>query len=156
MICKVLLLHPSFEKSLNIFQFPTSSTQPQHFHPGTVSFADMLGVCSAGKEGEETTFEERSHTGGQPGLNGGLSGGNPNGGNFSGGNPNGGPSAISVQSISGTNFIPAADLQAIQKASLRNGLITFYQTYIIVIIMILILIRRQLFWQWSLGGRRQR
>ena len=87
----------------------------------------MLGVCSAGKEGEETTFEERSHTGGQPGLNGGLSGGNPNGGNFSGGNPNGGPSAISVQSISGTNFIPA-DLQAIQKASLRNGLITFYQT----------------------------
>ena len=109
----------------------------------------MLGVCSAGKEGEETTFEERSHTGGQPGLNGGLSGGNPNGGNFSGGNPNGGnfsggnshggnfsggnpnggPSAISVQSISGTNFIPAADLQAIQKASLRNGLITFYQTY---------------------------
>ena len=99
----------------------------------------MLGVCSAGKEGEETTFEERSHTGGQPGLNGGLSGGNPNGGNFSGGNsnggnfsggnPNGGPSAISVQSISGTNFIPAADLQVIQKASLRNGLITFYQTY---------------------------
>ena len=89
----------------------------------------MLGVCSAGKEGEETTFEERSHTGGQPGLNGGLSGGNPNVGNFSGGNPNGGPSAISVQSISGTNFIPAADLQAIQKASLRNGLITFYKTY---------------------------
>ena len=73
----------------------------------------MLDVCSSGKEGEESTFEERSHDAGQQqGLNGSLSGGNPNGG----------PSALSVHSIPGAaaNFIPPQrHLQPIQK--LGNG-----------------------------------
>ena len=71
----------------------------------------MLDVCSSGKEGEESTFEEKSHDAGQQqGLNGSLSGRNPNGG----------PSALSVHSIPGAaaNFIPPQH-QSIQK--LGNG-----------------------------------
>ena len=72
----------------------------------------MLDVCSAGKEGAaESTFEEKSHNAGQQGgLNGSLSGGNPNGA----------PSSLSVHSISGAaNFIPPQ--QQIKKPPLGNG-----------------------------------
>ena len=68
----------------------------------------MLDVRSSGKEGEERTFEEKSHDVGQQGLNGSLSAGNPNGG----------PSALSVHSIPGAaaSFIPPRQhLQPIQK-----------------------------------------
>ena len=65
-------------------------------------FADMLDVCSSGKDGEDKTFEEKSHDGGQQGLNGSLSGGNPNGG----------PAPLSLQSInsSSSSSAPAANL----------------------------------------------
>ena len=74
----------------------------------------MLDVSSSGKEGEESTFEEKGEEGGQQGgLNGSLSGGN------------GAPP--SVHSISGAaaNFIsPRRHLQPIQK--LGNGELQFF------------------------------
>ena len=65
----------------------------------------MLDVSSSGKEGEESTFEEKGEEGGQQGgLNGSLSGGN----------------AVHSISAAAANFIsPRRHLQPIQK--LGNG-----------------------------------
>ena len=82
----------------------------------------MLDVCSSGKDGEDKTFEEKSHDGGQQGLNGSLSGGNPNGG----------PAPLSLQSInsssqqqsinsSSSSSAPPPQLQPTQKPSLLGN-----------------------------------
>ena len=115
----------------------------------------MLDVCSSGKEGEESTFEERSHDAGQQqGLNGSLSGGNPNGG----------PSALSVHSIPGAaaNFIPPQrHLQPIQKLGNGEPQIcplnskTILEPSFLIILLMMMLRRRWRFWQRILGGRRQ-